>query len=159
VAMPRLDSSSTDTLPAVSTLWTPGGEVPVGRGPADDKKGKATPVGAKLEDSRADDEPDDVREAREAAEERVQALREQLLKTPAAVVIANHAYGLFELAAIHLSASPPNLDEARLATDAMGAVVEGLAGRLGEVESSLKDALAQIRLAFVQVSASRASAQ
>ena len=66
--------------------------------------------------------------------------------------MANHAYGLFELAAIHLSQQPPQLDQARLAVDALAALVEGLAGRLGEAEPSLHDALAQIRLAFVQIS-------
>ncbi len=66
--------------------------------------------------------------------------------------MANHAYGLFELAAIHLSQQPPDREEARLAVDAMAALVEGLAGRLGEAEPSLREALAQIRLAFVQIS-------
>ena len=83
---------------------------------------------------------------------RLDELRRQLLGTPAEVVIANHAYGLFELAAIHLSQQPPRRDEARLAVDAMASLVEGMAGRLGEAEPSLKDALAQIRLAFVQIS-------
>ncbi len=68
--------------------------------------------------------------------------------------MANHAYGLFELAAIHLSQQPPRRDEARLAVDAMAALVEGLTGRLGEAERSLHDALAQIRMAFVQISES-----
>ena len=47
------------------------------------------------------------------------------------MVVANHAYGLFELAALHLSAKPPSLDQARLAVDALGALVEGLGDRLG----------------------------
>jgi hypothetical protein len=85
---------------------------------------------------------------------RLDELRRQLLGTPAEVVVANHAYGLFELAAIHLSQQPPNFDQARLAVDAMAALVEGLAGRLGEAERSLHDALSQIRLAFVQISES-----
>jgi hypothetical protein len=82
---------------------------------------------------------------------RLEELRGQLLGTPAEVVVANHAYGLFELAAIHLSQQPPRLDQARLAVDAMGVLVEGLAGRLGDAEPSLRDALMQIRLAFVQI--------
>jgi len=61
-------------------------------------------------------------------------LREQLLAAPAEVVIANHAFGLFELAALHLSQQPPKLDQARLAIDAFGALVEGLTGRLAEAE-------------------------
>jgi hypothetical protein len=85
---------------------------------------------------------------------RLEELRHQLVSTPAEVVVANHAYGLFELAAIHLSQRPTRLDQARLAIDALGALVEGLAGRLGQAELSLVDALAQIRLAYVQIQAS-----
>ena len=53
-------------------------------------------------------------------------LREQLARTPAEVVVANHAFGLFELAALHLSLQPPQLDQARLAIDALAALVDGL---------------------------------
>jgi hypothetical protein len=67
------------------------------------------------------------------------------------VVVANHCVGLFQLAALHLNQESPKLDEAGLAIDALGAVVEGLGPRLGEHEQPLRDALAQIRLAFVQV--------
>jgi hypothetical protein len=91
-------------------------------------------------------------EEREALAARLDELRSQLVATPAEVVVANHAYGLFELAAIHLSQQPPNLDEARLAVDALGSIIGGLAGRLGEAEPSLHDALAQIRLTYVQIS-------
>ncbi len=87
----------------------------------------------------------------------IDQLRTQLLSTPPSVVVANHAYGLFELAALHLSARPPGLDAARLAIDAMGALVEGLTGRLGEAEHSLVQALNQIRLAFVQISSAGGS--
>lgn len=78
-------------------------------------------------------------------------LRRQLAETPAELVVANHAYGLFELAALHLSLNPPNLAQAQLAIDALGALVEGLAGRLGEEEDQLKEGLTQLRLAFVQM--------
>lgn len=88
----------------------------------------------------------------------MEELRRQLLATPAAVVIANHAYGLFELAAIHLSEQPPHLDDARLAVDALGALVGALGERLGEAGSALHDALAQIRLAFVQISGNATAA-
>jgi hypothetical protein len=69
------------------------------------------------------------------------------------MLIANHCYGLFELAALHLSNQPPNFAAARLAIDAMAGVVEGLEGRLGEAEEQLREGLAQIRLAFVQLQA------
>lgn len=78
-------------------------------------------------------------------------VQRQLLEAPPEVVVANHAFGLFELAALHLSQERPDFVAARLAIDAMGAMVEGLRGRLGEVEADLQDGLAQIRLAFVQV--------
>ncbi|HZB71933.1 MAG TPA: hypothetical protein VE395_07340 [Acidimicrobiales bacterium] len=83
--------------------------------------------------------------------EQMAAVQQELLGTPVSVVIANHAVGLFQLAALHLNQRPPNLEEGRLAVDAMGALVEGLAGRLGEEEASLQAALAQLRLAFVQL--------
>jgi hypothetical protein len=78
-------------------------------------------------------------------------LRDQLAHTPAEVVVANHAYGLFELAALHLSLDPPKLDQARLAIDGLGYLVEGLGSRLGEPAGELKTALAQLRMAFVQM--------
>jgi hypothetical protein len=48
---------------------------------------------------------------------------------------------------------PPVLDEAKVAIDALGALVEGLGPRLGDVEPQLRDALAQVRLAFVELDA------
>jgi hypothetical protein len=102
---------------------------------------------------------DDEREARarEVMDELAET-RRRIAEVPAGQVIANHAMGLFELAAIHLSAGPEHLAEAALAIDAMGAVVEGLQGRLGVQEAVLTDALSQIRLAFVQVKATVAGA-
>ncbi len=88
----------------------------------------------------------------EATAAEVDRLRREVAATPAAVVVANHAYGLFELAAIHLSEQPPRLEDARLAVDAFGSLVETLGERLGEAAPQLRDALAQIRLAFVQIS-------
>ncbi len=78
-------------------------------------------------------------------------LQEQLARTPVELVIANHAFGLFELAALHLSLQPPQLPQARLAIDALGALVEGLADRLGEYERQLVEGLANLRLAYVQI--------
>jgi hypothetical protein len=82
---------------------------------------------------------------------RMAELRDQLAQTPAEIVVLNHCYGLFELAALHLSLQPPQLDPARLAIDALALLVEGLAGRLGEGEQQLREGLAQLRLAFVQI--------
>ena len=45
----------------------------------------------------------------------------------------------------------PDLVQASVAIDALAAIVETLGSRLGDDESTLRDALAQLRLAFVQV--------
>jgi hypothetical protein len=119
------------------SLWTPGGEHPVDRGQPEE--------GALSADQQL--------EAEQIAAEMAE-VRAQLAQVPAAQVVANHAMGCWELAAIHLSQQPPGFDEAQIAIDAFGALVEVLDGRLGPDEATLKDALAQLRLAFVQVKAS-----
>jgi hypothetical protein len=129
----------------MSTLWTPDGERPVGRpGPA----APPPPPGAPSGGAPGGDggEPSDEELQAQMAE-----LQEQLANTPAEVVVANHAFGLFELAALHLSVQPPNLESARTAIDACGALIEGMAGRLGDNESELVEGLAQLRMAFVQI--------
>jgi hypothetical protein len=78
-------------------------------------------------------------------------MREQLAQAPAELVIANHAMGLWELAALHLSNKPPQLPQAQLAIDALTALLDGMQGRLGEDEHSLRDGLAEIRMAYVQI--------
>ena len=78
-------------------------------------------------------------------------VRSKIASVPAEVVVVNHAMGLYELAAIHLTATPPRLGDAALAIDAVACLVEGLGARLGEEHGTLVDALANIRLAFVQV--------
>ncbi|HEX4866090.1 MAG TPA: hypothetical protein VFV32_00535 [Acidimicrobiales bacterium] len=78
-------------------------------------------------------------------------VREQLLGAPASVVIANHAMGIYELAAIHLTADAPKLSEASLAIDALAALVDGLGDRLGEPTQTLREALAQLRAAYLEV--------
>jgi hypothetical protein len=65
--------------------------------------------------------------------------------------VANHCYGLFELAAVYLSQQPAMLTQARLAIDALGCLVSGLEGRLGDTEEQLRDGLSQLRLAYVQI--------
>ena len=120
------------------SLWTPGGEheIPDPEELSDEER-------ARLED---------------AAEE-VADIRRQLASVPAARVVANHAMGLYELAAIHLSNQPPNLGEARVAIDAMGGIVDALEDRMGDDEGVLRDALAQLRLAFVQLQAANGEGQ
>jgi hypothetical protein len=140
----------------MSTLWTPDGERPVGRSqPAAPPAAPPGPAGSPPPagfgglggpDGALDGGMDEAEMRAQMAE-----LQEQLAQTPAEMVIANHAFGLFELAALHLSLQPPQLDQARTAIDACAALVEGMAGRLGEPEAELVDGLAQLRLAFVQI--------
>ena len=87
----------------------------------------------------------------DALAEQVAAMRAELANSPVEVVVANHCYGLFELAAVYLSQQPPMLPQARLAIDALGALVLGLENRLGDAEEQLKDGLSQLRLAYVQI--------
>ena len=78
-----------------------------------------------------------------ATEEELQArmveLRQELAETPVELVVANHCFGMFELAALHLSLQPPRLDQARLAIDALAGLLEAMAGRLGEEEAQLQE--------------------
>lgn len=130
------------------SLWTPGGEHPVDRG-AGGTDATAPATGGPDPQSFTDEQK---AEAEQIAAQ-MQQVRDQLSQVPAAVVIANHAMGCYELAAIHLSNQPPRLEEARLAIDAFGALLGAVEGRLGPDEPTLQDALNQIRLAFVQVQA------
>jgi hypothetical protein len=90
-------------------------------------------------------------DALEEAERAMQEARERLAQVPAEVVVTNHVMGLYELAAIHLSASPPDLQQSVLAIDAVACLVDGLGERLGEDYPTMLDALNNIRLAFVQI--------
>ncbi|MCU1450155.1 MAG: hypothetical protein JWP02_2325 [Acidimicrobiales bacterium] len=126
----------------MGTIWTPGGERPVG----DEGAQSAPPAAGSPAGGGQGPAPEEL-------EAELAEVQRQLLETPASVIIANHAIGLFQLAALHLNQQPPNFVDAQLAIDALGAIVEGLGDRLGEDEDPLKDALAQIRLAFVQIKA------
>lgn len=125
----------------MSSLWTPGGEVPIERdrpSPRPDEGGADAPGAGSPSSEEA--------MAAQAAE-----LQRFLLETPAEDVVAQHAMGLYELAVLHLSQPEPRLADARLAIDALASLLDGLAGRLGEVGRQLRDVLPQLRLAFVQL--------
>ena len=85
--------------------------------------------------------------------------RAELASVQVADIVANHAVGLWQLALLHLLPDPedvdleaePRLPEAALAIDAFAALVEGLGQRMGQHHEALRDALAQLRLAYVQV--------
>ena len=136
----------------MSSLWTPDGEREVTTSGTTDPGGASAGV-----HSPTTHQESELETSRRVVEE-MEALEAELLAAPAEEVIANHCYGLFQLAAIHLGHQPPNLPAARLAIDAFGAIVEGLDSRLGAPAETLRDGLAQLRLAFVQISAAHSHA-
>lgn len=93
------------------------------------------------------EEQQQIADAQQAMEES----RARLASVPAEVVVTNHVMGLYELAAIHLSAEEPDLAQAALAIDALACLVDGLGDRLGPEAPTMVDALQNIRLAFVQI--------
>jgi hypothetical protein len=105
------------------------------------------------DDDRAtgEDATDDDETVIDEAEHAIEDVRKRLAEVPAEVVVTNHVMGLYELAAIHLSAAPPNLPAASLAIDAVGILVDGLGDRLGADAPTLRDALSNIRMAFVSI--------
>jgi hypothetical protein len=107
-----------------------------------------------------DDEiDDDTMDAVEAAQREMAEARARLAVVPAEVVVTNHVMGLYELAAIHLSSTPPDLVQAVLAIDAVACLVDGLGDRLGAEAPTMRDALNNIRLAFVQIKGASAPAE
>lgn len=94
----------------------------------------------------------------------MQRLHEQLRATPAVDIVANHVVQLFQLAVIYLGANAvPDDDEqdaaepvadlvqAGIVIDTMAAIVDGLGPRLGQHEQTLRDALTQLQLLWVEI--------
>jgi hypothetical protein len=104
-----------------------------------------------LDGADLDDLDEDTADAIEEAQRAMAEARARLADVPAEVVITNHVMGLYELAAIHLSATPPDFEQSVLAIDAVACLVDGLGDRLGAEAPTMRDALNNIRLAFVQI--------
>jgi len=128
----------------MSSLWTPSGERPVGRPEPE----PAPPPPPPSRRGGAHVDPDELTD--EEMAEQMMAMQEQVLATPAVVVVANHCMALFELAALYLSPEPPKLADAQVAIDAMAAVIEAVGPRFGPNDKPLREALAQLRMAFVE---------
>ena len=129
------------------TLWTPGGEHPVDPPPAETAPESAPETAPELTPELTPEEAAQL----SAMQTEMDEVRQQLLAAPASVVIANHAMGIYELAAIHLTAEHPGLPEAVLAIDALSALLEGLEGRLGEPEATLREALTHLKAGYLEV--------
>ena len=137
------------------SLWTPGGEVPVNRSgdpeptAAEEAPRRPTPPGVPDLD---DLSPEERAQVEEMVAQMAEAQR-QIAATPAPQIVATHAGGLYELAAIKLQQEPPQLSDARLAIDALVALIEGVGDRLGEDGATLRDAITQLQRAYVQINA------
>ncbi len=135
----------------MSSLWTPEGEHRVER-PGADPPARQNPSSSSISSpgpTTGEAPPYDELSPEEAAQ--LREVTQEIVSTPVEDVVANHCYGLFELAALHLSQQPPNLNAARTAIDSMGYLVDGLGERLGHHASTLSEGLSQLRLAFVAI--------
>ncbi len=151
------------------SLWTPDGEVPVTRrgdtsaAHADDASGTAQQeyaVAANDEAVRSAAEamgidpstlsPEDRERLVELVAQMAEA-QQRLAGAPADDVVANHAMGLYEFAAIKLGSEPPQLADARVAIDALGAMMEAVGDDLGRHTEALTEALDSIRVVWVQI--------
>lgn len=143
------------------SLWTPGGEVPIERTPrpqptaanADDTGGDTGAAGMVGAPSLEDLSPEERAQAEEMIAQMAEVQR-QVLSAPAAQFVINHVVGLYELGAIHLGQPDPDLESARLAIDAMAALLDATEVRLGEDAMSLRDALTQMQMVYVQMAGS-----
>ena len=91
--------------------------------------------------------------------DQLEQLREQLASVSAGDVVAEAALSLIALAYVRLGIPPEqherfrDLDAARLLVDALGGMLAATEGRLGAPEPSLREALANLRMAFADVAA------
>ena len=130
----------------MSSIWTPSGEHRPE--PEPEPAGGGVPP-----------EGEAVEMTQEQYQELLQA-RAELAAIPVADIIANHAIGLQQLAVIHLLPDPdlegnpsePRLAQAGLAIDALGALVDTLGDRLAPHHEALREAVTQLRMAFVELS-------
>jgi glutathione S-transferase len=139
------------------SLWTPGGEVPIERNPSSEPEpatqGDAGAAGMVGGPSLEDLSPEERAQAEAMIAEMAEVQR-QILAAPAAQVVTNHVIGLYELAAIHLGQPEPDLEAARLAIDAMAAVMDATERRLGDDAAALRQALTQLQQVYLQMTAS-----
>ncbi|MFI5035205.1 MAG: hypothetical protein ACHQFZ_03250 [Acidimicrobiales bacterium] len=77
---------------------------------------------------------------------------ELLRRTPVETILGTHLFHLIQLAAVHLSATPPQLDQARLSIDVAAAMIQAGGERLGEHAGLYRSALAEVQQVFVRAS-------
>jgi hypothetical protein len=91
--------------------------------------------------------------------DQLEQMREQLASVPAGDVVAEASLSLIALAYVRLGLPPEqheryrDLDAARLLIDALGGMLQAVQGRVGAAEPSLREALANLRMAYAEVAA------
>jgi hypothetical protein len=132
----------------VSSLWTPYGEEPVppaGAGtppPGGEMGGGPGGPGA---EGPPDLDPEQMRE-----------MLARLAATPVEAIVTQFAVELQEIAVLHLGLAgerPESLASAAMALDAMAGLVEAMGDRLGPNSEPLRQAVAALRLGYVEVAA------
>jgi len=87
----------------------------------------------------------------------LEEMREQLASVSAGDVIAEASLSLVALAYVRLGVPPEeheryrDLEAARLLIDALGGMLAAVEGRVGAAEPGLRDALARLRMTYVDV--------
>ena len=135
----------------MSSLWTPYGEDPVppagsGSPPGGGPDG---PAGGGGPGPGPGSGPDDI------DPEQMREMLTRLAETPVEAIVTQFAVELQEIAVLHLGLSAEraeSLAQAAMAVDAMGALVDALGDRLGPNADPLRQAVAALRLGYVEVS-------
>ena len=140
----------------MSTIWTPSGEYQPQDEPDETGAAPAPQAGGDPGGGPPPGEPITPEEL-----EALRRLHEQLRATPAVDVVANHVVQLFQLALVYLGAgaAPEEADaapvadlvQASIVIDTMAAIVDGLGPRLVDHEHTLRDALTQLQLLWVEI--------
>jgi hypothetical protein len=98
-------------------------------------------------------ESEEQQQGRDPLEE----MREQLASVSAGDVIVEASLSLVALAYVRLGVPPEeheryrDLEAARLLIDALGGMLAAVEGRVGAAEPGLRDALARLRMTYVEV--------
>ncbi|MGH3733219.1 MAG: hypothetical protein ACRDVC_07595 [Acidimicrobiales bacterium] len=73
-----------------------------------------------------------------------------LKATPVEMILGNHLFVLFQVAALRLGETPPDLKAAQLVIDTVSAMVNAADERLGEHAELYRSALAEVQQAYVR---------
>ncbi len=137
----------------MSSLWTPYGEEPVppaGAGSPPPGGGAGGPGGGPPGGGPPGDmAPEDI------DPEQMREMLTRLAETPVEAIVTQFAVELQEIAVLHLGLAaerPESLAQAALAVDAMAGLVDAVGDRFGPNAEPLRQAVAALKLGFVEVS-------